>query len=72
MKYRDKLKQRFDGLAALSGSELRKRRDKLNRAGVHYESSNPEFSTTVRGVTKRKGSSRAPTGYPTVNSHFGR
>ena len=72
MKYRDKLKQKYEGLVALSGTELRKRRDKLNRAGVHRTKSSAEFSTAVRGTVKRRGSSRIPTGYPTVNSQFGR
>lgn len=72
MRYRDKLKQKYDGLAALSGTELRKRRDKLNQAGVHRAKSSAEFSTAVRGTVKRRGSSKLPAGYPTVNSQFGR
>lgn len=72
MGYAKKLQQRFDGLAALNGGELQKRRDRLNQAGVHRGKQSATFSTAVRGKEKRKGSSRVPTGYPSVNSQFGR
>lgn len=71
MGYANKLKQKFDGLSKLKGGTLQKRRDQLNRAGVHYTVSTPEFRTTVSGKVKRKGSSKIPTGYPSLNSQFG-
>lgn len=51
---------------------VRKMRDSMSSAGVHFEKSNPKFSTAVRGKEKRKGSSKQPMGYPSVNSQFGR
>ena len=71
MKYRDKLKQQFEGLEKLSGSELRKRRDSLNRAGYMRMKQSAAFSTNVRGKTKTKGSSKAPQGWYSANSQFG-
>lgn len=71
MKYKDKLKQQFEGLEKLSGSELRKRRDALNRAGYTQTKQSATFSTIVRGKTKTKGSSRAPQGWYTAGQ-FGR
>ena len=71
MKYKDKLKQQFGGLEKLSGSELRKRRDALNRAGYTQTKQSATFSTSVRAKTKTKGSSRAPQGWYTA-SQFGR
>ncbi len=71
MKYKDKLKQQFEGLEKLSGSELRKRRDALNRAGYTQTKQSATFSTTVRGKTKTKGSSKEPKGWYTVNSQLG-
>ena len=63
MKYRDKLKQQFEGLEKLTGSELRKRRNALNRAGYMREKQSAEFSTNVRGKPKVKGSSKQPQGW---------
>ena len=71
MKYRDKLKQQFEGLEKLSGSELRKRRDALNRSGYMRTKQSATFSTNVRGKTKAKGSSKEPKGWYTVNSQLG-
>lgn len=71
MKYRDKLKQQFEGLEKLSGSELRKRRDALNRAGYMRTKQSATFSTNVRGKTKTNGSSKAPQGWYTAGQ-FGR
>ncbi|ALJ98099.1 hypothetical protein [Klebsiella phage Kp2] len=70
MKYREKLAQQFAGLEKLSGSELRKRRDALNRAGYMRTKQSATFSTNVRGKTKTEGSSKQPMGYPSVNSQF--
>ena len=70
MKYREKLAQQFAGLENLSGSELRKRRDALNRAGYMRMKQSATFSTNVRGKTKTSGSSKQPMGYPSVNSQF--
>lgn len=70
MGYAKRLQQRFQGLSELSGSVLQKRRDKLNQAGVRRGKQSATFSTAVRGKEKRKGSSRQPTGYPSVNSQF--
>ena len=70
MKYREKLAQQFAGLEKLSGSELRKRRDALNRAGYMRMKQSATFSTNVRGKTKTSGSSKQPTGYYSVNSQF--
>lgn len=72
MGYAKKLQQRFDGLAVLKGGELQKRRDKLNQAGVRQGKQSATFSTNVRGKEKRRGSSKQPMGYPSVNSQFGR
>lgn len=72
MKYREKLAQQFAGLERLSGSELRKRRDALNRAGYMWMKKSTTFSTNVRGKTKTDGSSKAPQGWHSVNSPFGR
>lgn len=66
MKYRDKLKQQFEGLEKLSGSELRKRRDALNRAGYMRTKQSATFSTNVRGKTKTKGNSKIPQGWYTA------
>lgn len=63
MKYKDKLKQQFEGLEKLSGPELRKRRDALNRAGYMRTKQSATFSTNVRGKQKQKGSSKAPQGW---------
>ena len=71
MKYREKLAQQFAGLEKLSGSELRKRRDALNRAGYMRTKQSATFSTTVRGKTKTKGSSKEPKGWYTAGQ-FGR
>lgn len=51
---------------------VRKLRDRMSSAGVGYEQSSARFSTAVRGKEKRKGSSKQPMGYPSVNSQFGR
>jgi len=71
MKYRDKLQQKFDGLSKLSGSELQKRRDRLNQSGYMREKQTATFSTSVRGKAKVKGSSKQPKGWYTVNSQLG-
>lgn len=71
MKYRDKLKQQFEGLGNLTGSELRKRRDALNRSGYMRTKQSATFSTNVRGKTKTKGSSKAPQGWYS-QGQFGR
>lgn len=73
MKYRDKLKQQFEGLEKLSGSELRKRRDALNRAGYMRTKQSATSSTTVRGKTKTntKGSSKEPKGWYTQGQFGG-
>ncbi len=71
MKYKDKLKQQFEGLEKLSGPELRKRRDALNRAGYMRTKQSATFSTNVRGKAKTKGSSKEPKGWYTVNSQLG-
>ncbi|QWY13490.1 hypothetical protein [Klebsiella phage SRD2021] len=71
MKYRDKLKQQFAGLEKLSGSELRKRRDALNRSGYMRTKQSATFSTNVRGKTKTKCSSKGPKGWYTAGQ-FGR
>ena len=70
MKYKDKLKQQFEWLEKLSGSELRKSRDALNRAGYMRTKQSATFSTNVRGEAKTSGSSKQPMGYPSVNSQF--
>ena len=70
MKYKDKLKQQFEWLEKLSGSELRKRRDALNRAGYMRMRQSATFSKNVRGKTKTSSSSKQPMGYPSVNSQF--
>lgn len=70
MGYAKKLQQRYDGLNALRGGELQKRRDKLNGAGVHRGKQSATFSTNVKGTEKRKGSSKIPMGYPSCNSQF--
>lgn len=72
MGYAKRLERRFQGLSELSGGVLQKRRDKLNQAGVHRSKQSAGFSTAVRGKEKRKGSSKQPMGYPSVNSQFGR
>lgn len=51
---------------------VRKLRDRMSNAGVRYEQSKAGFSTAVKGKEKRKGSSKQPMGYPSVNSQFGR
>lgn len=71
MKYREKLKQQFEGLEKLSGSELRKRRDALNRSGYMRTKQSATFRTAVRGKTKTKGSSKEPTGWYSAGQ-FGR
>lgn len=71
MKYRDKLAQQFAGLEKLSGPELRKRRDVLNRAGYMRMKQSATFSTNVRGKTKTSGSSKVPQGWYTAGQ-FGR
>lgn len=71
MKYREKLAQQFAGLEKLSGSELRKRRDTLNRAGYMRMKQSATFSKSVRGKTKTNGSSMAPKGWYTAGQ-FGR
>ena len=72
MKYREKLAQQFEGLEKLSGPELRKRRDTLNRAGYMRMKQSATFSTNVCGKAKTKGSSKAPQGWYSANSQFGR
>lgn len=71
MKYKDKLKQQFAGLEKLSGSELRKRRDALNRSGYMRTKQSATFSTTVRGKTKTRGSSKEPKGWYTAGQFGG-
>lgn len=71
MKYREKLAQQFAGLEKLSGSELRKRRDALNRAGYMRTKQSAAFSTNVRGNSKTRGSSKIPQGWYTAGQ-FGR
>lgn len=71
MKYREKLAQQFAGLEKLSGPELRKRRDALNRAGYMRMKQSATFSTNVRGKTKTRGSSKVPQGWYTAGQ-FGR
>jgi hypothetical protein len=71
MKYREKLAQQFAGLEKLSGPELRKRRDALNRAGYMRMKVSATFSKNVRGKTKIKGSSKVPQGWYTAGQ-FGR
>ena len=66
MKYREKLAQQYAGLEKLSGAELRKRRDALNRAGYMRMKQSATFSTNVRGKTKVKGSSKVPQGWYTA------
>lgn len=66
MKYRDKLAQQFAGLEKISGPELRKRRDALNRAGYMRMKQSATFSTNVRGKTKTSGSSKVPQGWYTA------
>lgn len=66
MKYREKLAQQFAGLEKLSGPELRKRRDALNRAGYMRVKQSATFSTNVRGKTKTRGSSKVPQGWYTA------
>lgn len=72
MKYREKLAQRFAGLEKLSGSDLTKRRDALNRAGYMRTKQSATFSTNVRGNAKTNASSKAPQGWYSANSQFGR
>lgn len=60
MSYAKKLQKQFAGLQELKGGALQKRRDKLNRAGVHYEKETATFSTHVKGTEKRKGCSKPP------------
>lgn len=71
MKYREKLAQQFAGLEKLSGAELRKRRDTLNRAGYMRMKQSATFSTNVRGKAKTRGSSKVPQGWYTAGQ-FGR
>lgn len=71
MKYCDKLQQKFDGLSKLSGSELQKRRDKLNQSGYMRTKQSATFSTNVRGKTKTRGSSKQPQGWYS-QGQFGR
>ena len=66
MKYREKLAQQFAGLEKLSGSELRNRRDSLNRAGYMRMKQSATFSKSIRGKTKTNGSSKAPQGWYTA------
>lgn len=66
MKYREKLAQQFAGLEKLSGSELRKRRDSLNRAGYMRMKQSATFSKSIRGKTKNNGSGKAPQGWYTA------
>lgn len=63
MRYRDKLKQQFAGLEKLSGPELRKRRDALNRAGYVRTKQSATFSKSVRGKTKTYSGSKQPSGW---------
>lgn len=70
MKYRDKLKQQFAGLEKLSGAELRKRRDALNRAGYMRTKQSATFSKNVRGKTKTYSGSKQPSGWYSA-SQFG-
>lgn len=51
---------------------VRKLRDRMSNAGVRYEQPKQGFAKNVRGKEKRRGSSKQPTGYPSVNSQFGR
>lgn len=60
MKYREKLAQKFAGLEKLSGSELRKRRDALNRAGYMRTKQSATFSTHVKGSNKKPNSGSQP------------
>lgn len=60
MSYAKKLQKQFDGLSQLKGGTLQKRRDKLNRAGVHHKKETATFSTHVKGTEKRKGCSKPP------------
>ena len=71
MKYKERLKQQFEGLEKLTGSELRKRRDALNKSGFMRSKQSAGFSTSVRGKQKQKGSSKAPQGWYT-SGQFGR
>lgn len=66
MKYREKLAQQLAELGKLSGSELRERRDALNRSGYMRTKRSATFSTNVRGKTKNNGSSKAPQGWYTA------
>ncbi|AXY81662.1 hypothetical protein HOU74_gp43 [Pectobacterium phage Phoria] len=62
MSYAKKLQTRFNGLSKLSGGTLQKRRDTLNRAGVHHEKSKAFFSTSVKGTERRFSGSQIPRG----------
>ena len=42
---------------------LRKRRDKVNPAGVFHKKESAEFRTTIGGKQKAKGSSKQPGGW---------
>lgn len=67
---------KFDTLATAMQehgySAVSKLRDRMNHAGTRFEEHKSGFNTSVRGKEKRKGSSKQPMGYPSVNSQFGR
>ena len=63
MKYREKLAQQFAGHEKLSGPELRKRRDALNRAGYMRMKQSATFSKSIRGKTKTYSGSKQPSGW---------
>ncbi|QFP93596.1 hypothetical protein [Pectobacterium phage CX5] len=62
MGYAKKLQKRFTGLSQLQGGALQKRRDKLNRAGVHTQKQRATFDMTTRAKEKRRGCSTPPRG----------
>lgn len=64
MGYAKRLQRRYAGLAKLSGGTLQKRRDALNKAGVHTEKQRASFSTTVKGKERRASAvSKPPKGW---------
>jgi len=63
MGFKKRLEKRNKALSQLTGSALQKRRDKLNKAGVHTEKQRATFDTTTRAKEKRRGCSTPPRGF---------
>lgn len=64
MGYAKRLQRRFSALEKISGGILQKRRDALNKAGVHVIKGSATFSTTVKGKERRASAvSKPPKGW---------